>query len=104
MVILMIYIKPSIYALGQPLRKRSPALDRAYLKIPRRRRGKRNHHGGDVCGLVVLEVKFFVPAGTLIGVKLLIYLSPLESRSVSSVKLDRKCFLGLILVAVVLHQ
>jgi hypothetical protein len=24
--------------------------------IPRRRRGKQHHHGGDVCGLVVLGV------------------------------------------------
>ena len=30
--------------------------DRAYPKIPRRRRGKRHHHGGDVCGLIVLGV------------------------------------------------
>ena len=29
-------------------------LDRTYPKIPRRRRGKRHHHCGDVCGLVVL--------------------------------------------------
>ena len=34
-----------------------PASDRVvYLKIPRRRRGKRHHYGGDVCGLVVLGV------------------------------------------------
>ncbi len=71
MVILTIYIKPSVYTLGQPLRKRSPMSDRAYPKIPRRRRGKRHHPGGDVCGLVVLEVEFFVPAGTLIRGKLL---------------------------------
>jgi hypothetical protein len=56
MVILTIYIKPSLCALGQPLWKRLPALDRAYPKIPRRRRGKQYHHGGDVCGLVVLVV------------------------------------------------
>jgi len=79
---LTIYIKPSICALGQPLRKRLPASDRAYPKIPRRRRGKRHHYGGDVCGLVVLgvdvtfrtipyEVGVFVPAQTLIVVKLL---------------------------------
>jgi len=55
-VILTIYIKPSVCALGQPLGKRLPALDRAYPKIPRCRRGKRCHHGGDVCGLVVLGV------------------------------------------------
>jgi hypothetical protein len=52
----MIYIKPSVCALGQPLRKRLPASYRVYPKIPRRRRGKRHHHGGDVCGLVVLGV------------------------------------------------
>jgi hypothetical protein len=67
----MIYIKPSVYALGQPLWKMSPVSDWAYPKIPRRWRGKRHHHGGDVCGLVVLGVKFFVPTGTLTGVKLL---------------------------------
>ncbi len=48
-VILTFSIKTSIFPLGQPLRKRSPALDRAYSKIPRPRRGKRHHHGGDVC-------------------------------------------------------
>ena len=52
----MIYINPGVCALGQPLRKRSPTLDRAYPKIPRRRMGKRHHNGGDVCGLVVLRV------------------------------------------------
>ena len=31
-------------------------MDRAYPKLPCRRRGKRHHHGGDVCGLVVLGV------------------------------------------------
>jgi len=61
-------------------------LDRAYPKILRRRRGKRHHHGGNVCGLVVLGVdgtfrtiptinptrrELFVPAQTLIVVKLL---------------------------------
>jgi hypothetical protein len=35
------------------LPKRLPASDRAYPKIPLRRRGKRHHHGGDVRGLVV---------------------------------------------------
>ena len=25
-------------------------------KLPRRMRGKRHHHGGDICGLVVLGV------------------------------------------------
>ncbi len=40
--------------LAQPLLKRLPASDRAYPKIPRHRRGKRHHHGGDVCGIVVL--------------------------------------------------
>ena len=51
--------------------------DRAYPKIPCHRRGKRHHHGGDVCGLVVfgstlLSVlcrnptgrEFFAPAQT----------------------------------------
>ncbi len=52
----MIFIKPSVCALGQPLRKRSLASDRAYPKISRRRKGKRHHHGGDDCGLVVLGV------------------------------------------------
>ncbi len=42
-----------VCALGQPLRKRETTSDRAYPKIPRCRRGKRHHHGGDVCGLVV---------------------------------------------------
>jgi len=52
-VIFTIRIKPSELALAQLLRKRLPASDRPYPKIPRRRRGKRHHHGGDVCGLVV---------------------------------------------------
>jgi hypothetical protein len=56
LVILMIRIKPSICAFGQPLRKRSLTSDRAYSMIPHRRRGKRHHHGGDVCWLVVLGV------------------------------------------------
>ena len=49
--------------------------------MPRRRRGKRHHHGGDVCGIVVVGLKdfsvlflpqesygagVFVPARTLI--------------------------------------
>jgi hypothetical protein len=63
--------------------KRLPASDRAYPKIPHCRRGKWHHHGGDVCGLVVFGLtvlsilfllhtgrEFFVPAQTLIGVKL----------------------------------
>jgi hypothetical protein len=66
-------------ALGGPLRKRSPVLDRADPWIPCRRRGKRLHHGGDVCGIVMLvvdstlamEQEFFVPAQTLIGIILL---------------------------------
>jgi len=55
-------------------------LDRADSWIPRRMRGERLHHGGDVCGIVcwwstVLTLLFlaweshgmgvFVPAGTL---------------------------------------
>ena len=52
--------------------------------MPHHRRGKRHqHHGGDVCGIVVVGLKdysycrnhmgweFFVPAQTLIGVFLL---------------------------------
>ncbi len=53
---LTIRIKPSVCALSKPLRKRSPASDRAYPTIPRRRRGNWHHHGGDVCWLVVLGV------------------------------------------------
>ena len=41
MVILMIYINPIQSVLAQPLLKWLPAFDRAYPKIPRRRRGKR---------------------------------------------------------------
>ncbi len=53
MVILSFYIKLSYRVLAQPLPKRFPASDRVYPKIPLRRRGKRHHHGGDVCGIVV---------------------------------------------------
>jgi hypothetical protein len=49
MVILKIYVKPIITALGQPIRKRLPASDRADPQIPHRSRGKRHHHGDDVC-------------------------------------------------------
>ncbi len=80
MLNLLIPIKPRISALGQPLLKRLPASDRADPSIPCHRRGKRLHHGGDVCGLLcwwwtVLSVlflpwnstgrEFFVPMGTL---------------------------------------
>jgi len=50
MVILTIYYKSSVSALGQPLRKRLPASDWADPQILRRSRGKRHHHGDDVCG------------------------------------------------------
>ena len=50
MVILTIYIKPSVSALGQPFWKRLPASDRADPQIPRGSRGKWHHHGDDVCG------------------------------------------------------
>jgi hypothetical protein len=50
MVILAIYVKPSVSALGQPLPKRLPASDQADPQISRRIRGKRHHHGDDVCG------------------------------------------------------
>ena len=61
---------------ARPLRKRVGAYDQEYPYIPRRRRGKRLHHGGDVCVLVFnskkpSEREFFVPAGTDLGVKLL---------------------------------
>jgi hypothetical protein len=46
----MIYVKPSISALRQPLRKRLPTLDQADPQISRRSRGKRHYHGDDVCG------------------------------------------------------
>ena len=50
MVILTIYVKSSIATLGQPLRKRLPASDCADPQILHRSRGKRHHHGDDVCG------------------------------------------------------
>jgi len=80
-VILTIRIKPSELALTQPLRKRLPVSDWAYPKIPLRRMGKRHHHSGDVCELVVfgstvLSIlflpwlptgrEFFVPTKTLV--------------------------------------
>jgi len=34
--------------------------DRAYPKLPRCRRGKRHHHGGDVCGLVCSGRQYFL--------------------------------------------
>jgi hypothetical protein len=85
-VILRINTKPSLSALGQPILKRLPALDRVNPSNPCHRRREGLHHGGDVCGLLcwwwlVLSVLFlskesygkgvFVPAGTHIAVKLL---------------------------------
>ena len=76
----MFYTKPSQSVLAQPLSKRFPAYDWVYPKILHLRRGKWHHHGGDDCGIVVLGSmvlskskgrEFFVPAQTLIGVKLL---------------------------------
>jgi hypothetical protein len=43
-------LNTSVTALGQPLRKRLPASDWADPQILRRSRGKRQHHGDDVCG------------------------------------------------------
>jgi len=54
MVILTIKMKPSVITLGQPLWKRFPAADCADPLIPRPRRGEPLHHGGDVCGIVVV--------------------------------------------------
>jgi len=42
--------------------------DGAYPKLPRRRRGKRHHHGGDVCGLVVLGVNSTFRAIPTVGI------------------------------------
>jgi hypothetical protein len=53
-VILSFHIKISPSTLAQPVPKRLYALDWADPLIPRRRKGKRLHHGGDVCGIVVL--------------------------------------------------
>ncbi len=87
MLNLLIRIKPRVSALGRPLWKRLPALDRADPLIPRHRRGEWLRHGGDVCGLLcwwwtVLSVLFlskesygkgdFYSRQNLIAVKLLI--------------------------------
>ncbi len=56
MLNLSICIKPRGSALGQPLRKRLPALDWADPSILWYRRGEQLHHGGDVCGFFVLVV------------------------------------------------
>jgi hypothetical protein len=53
----MINNLPSQSALDQPFQKRSPAPDWADPWIPCCRRGKRLHHGGDICGIVVLVIK-----------------------------------------------
>ncbi len=63
LITLRINTKPSLSALGQPLRKRLPASDWADPSIPCHRRGERLRHGGDVCGLLcwwwtVLSVLF----------------------------------------------
>jgi hypothetical protein len=50
----MIYINSSQSVLAEPLPKRMPVSDWVHPKIPHRRRGKRHHHGDDVCGLVVI--------------------------------------------------
>ncbi len=70
---------------ARPLRKSLPASDRADPYIPHRKRGKRHHHGGNVVDFCVCGVEnfpyysysrkptgreFFVPARTLIAVKL----------------------------------
>jgi hypothetical protein len=47
---MIIYVKPSVSALVQPLWKRLPASDRVDPQISHRSRGKRHHHGDDVCG------------------------------------------------------
>jgi hypothetical protein len=82
----LFFTKPSYSVLAQPLPKKFSASDRVYPKIPHRRRGKGHHHGGDVCELVMFgstalsvhsycrkstKREFFVPARTLIAVKLL---------------------------------
>jgi len=41
--------------------------DRADPQIPRRRRGNRNHHGGDVCGIAVLGLKVLSVLFLVIG-------------------------------------
>ncbi len=80
-IILKMNTKPSQSALSRPLWKRLPASDQVYQLIPCNRRGEWPHHGGDVCGIVVLVVdgtfrtiptigipqdrSFFVPAGTI---------------------------------------
>jgi len=46
----MIFINPSISALGQPLRKRLLASNWEDPQIPHRSRGEWHHHGSDVCG------------------------------------------------------
>ena len=50
MVVLTIYIKPSIIALGPP------ASDQEDPQIPRRSRGNRHNHGDDVCGACCVRV------------------------------------------------
>ena len=50
----MIHTKPRQHTLTQSLWKRLPTSDWANPEIPRHMRGKWHHHGGDVCGIVVL--------------------------------------------------
>ena len=88
------YVKPSVSVstLGQSLWKRLPALDCEDPHILCRSRGKRHHHGDgdDVCGgscvrgtgtvrtIPTIGIPrdgiFFIPAQTLVVVKLLMYL------------------------------
>ena len=74
--ILLILLKPFDGSLVQPLPSRLPGLGYARPSKSFRWRGKRLHHGGDVCVLCLasqnpFEREFFVPAGTDLGVKLL---------------------------------
>ena len=54
----MIYIKPkpSVSALEQLLWKKLPVPDREDPQIPHCSRGKRHHHGDDVCGASCVRV------------------------------------------------
>ena len=56
MVILTVYIKHSVSALGRPLWKRLLALDWADPQIPCSSRSKWHHHGDDVCGVSCVRV------------------------------------------------
>ena len=50
--ILLILLKPFGGGLIQPLAKRLPGVQYFCTSKPRRWRGKRLHHGGDICVLV----------------------------------------------------